>query len=121
MGTIIIVTIVITTILFLWMKWKAKKSINVIAQVVAPNIQNTAANPNIGCDGRNVNLLGSCGTCLFISIFAASLLVNLIFHHYDSTFEGLFLVPIVTMSFIWPSIFYFNNPQSFGIIKDTLL
>ena len=121
MAIIIIVTLVITSILFLLMKWKAKKSINPIAvQVVAPNIQNRA-NPNIGCDGRNVNLLGTCGTILYASIFAASILELLINYHFDSVVEGFFLVPVMTMSFIWPSIFYFNNPKSFGIIKDTLL
>ena len=117
MAIIIIVTLVITTILFLLMKWKAKKSINPIAQVDAPNIQNRA-NPNIGCDGRNVNLLGTCGTSLYASIFAASILALLINYHFDSVVDGFFLVPVLTMSFIWSSIFYCNNPQSFGIIRD---
>ena len=117
MAIIIFVTLVITIILFLWMKWKAKKSINHIALVVAPNIKNIA-NPNIGCDGRNVNLLGTCSTSLFASIFAVSILVLLINYHFDSIAEGFFLVPVMTMSFIWPSIFYCNNPQSFGIIRD---
>ena len=116
---IMIITLVITTILFFWMKRKAKKSINYIAQVVAPtiNIQNRG-NQNIGSDGRNVNLLGTCGTCLFVSIFTAAFLMTLINYHSDAIAEGIFLVPV--MSLICPSIFYFNNPQSFGIIKDTL-
>ena len=116
---IMIITLVITTILFFWMKRKAKKSINYIAQVVAPtiNIQNRG-NQNIGSDGRNVNLLGTCGTCLFASIFTAAFLMTLINYHSDSIAEGIFLVPV--MSLICPSIFYFNNPQSFGIIKDAL-
>ena len=116
---IMIITLVITTILFFWMKRKAKKSINYIAQVVAPtiNIQNRG-NQNIGSDGRNVNLLGTCATCLFVSIFTAAFLMTLINYHSDSIAEGIFLVPV--MSLICPSIFYFNNPQSFGIIKDTL-
>ena len=117
MAIIIIITLVITTILFLLMKWKAKKSINPIAQVDAPNIQNRA-NPNIGSNGRNVNLLGTFGTCLFASTFTVAFLMTLINYHADSIVEGIFLVPV--MSFICPSIFYYNNPQSFGIIKDTL-
>ena len=117
---ILMVTIqVITTVLFLGMKWKAKNSINPIVQVVDPNIQNRA-NPNIGCDGRNVSLLGTCGTSLFASIFAASILLLLIKFLTDSIANAIFLVPVVTISFIWPSIFYFNNPKSFGIIKDIL-
>ena len=116
---IMILTLVITTILFFWLKRKAKKSIYHIAQVVAPNIQNRA-NPNIGSNGRNVNLLGTFGTCLFASIFTAAILMTLINYHYsDSIAEGIFLVPVI-MSFICPSTFYCNNPQSFGIIKDTL-
>ena len=39
---------VITTILFLWMKWKAKNSINPIAHVVDPKIQNRAKKLEFG-------------------------------------------------------------------------
>ena len=115
---ILILTLVITTILFLWMKWKAKKSMNHIAQVVVLNNIQNRANINIGSDGRNINLLGTCGTSLFVSIFIVTMLMTLINYHSDAILEGIILVPV--MSFICPSIFYWNNSQSFRIIKDIL-
>ena len=59
-GIIAITLLVLTLILFLWKKWKNKQT-HIAAMVLPNNVRNIQSNPNIGCDGRNVNIVGTAG------------------------------------------------------------
>ena len=123
----------ITTIILVWKKWKGKKVLNNQMQLITatsnPNlnqnsIRNLQFNPNIGNDGRNINIVGTWGTILFVTLGFGFMMVNLLYltgwNIGTFTEKMNSLVPIVFLSFIWPGIFYFNNPKSITISKDTI-
>ena len=123
----------ITTINLVWKKWKGKKVLNNQMQLITAtsnsnlnqnSIRNLQFNPNIGNDGRNINIVGTWGTILFVTLGFGFMMVNLLYltgwNIGTFTEKMNSLVPIVFLSFIWPGIFYFNNPKSITVIKDTI-
>ena len=120
---IIAIILLVILILFIWKKWQKKQ--NHVAAMVLPNVRNIQSNPNIGCDGRNVNIIGTTGTIFIITLYFVLILINIMYVNGWKTFAfiekivaiGPFLVP----SLLLPGLFYLNKPGSIAVIRDTFL
>ena len=122
---IMAITLLVTTILCLWKKWKKKKALeHHVLPMISPNTRNTQSNPNIGNDGRNVNIVGTTGTIFIVSFAIVFILTNIM--HVNGwkigTFEKMnaFMEPLLT-SFLLPGLFYLHKPGCIDIIKDALI
>ena len=122
---IIAIILLMTTILYLWKKWKNKQALERVLPMILPNKGNAQSNPNIGNDGRNVNIVGTTGTILIVSLMIAFIFVNIMYVNgwkFGTFIEKMnALMPLLLTSFLLPGLFYLNKPGSITIIKDALL
>ena len=123
---IMAITLLVTTILCLWKKWKKKKALkHHVLPMISPNTRNTQSNPNIGNDGRNVNIVGTTGTIFIVSFAIVFILTNIM--HVNGWKIGTFMekmntfMPLLLASFLLPGLFYLNKPGLITTIKDDLL
>ena len=118
-------TLLVTTILYVWKKWKEKQALKRrVLPMISANSRNTQSNPNIGNDGRNINIVGTTGNILIASLLILFISINMMLVNgwKIGTFEKMnaFMKPLLT-SFLLPGLFYLNKPGSLTIIKDALI
>ena len=115
-------TLLVTTILYSWKMWKEKQALKRVLPMISANSRNTQSNPNIGNDGRNVNIVGTTGTIFIVSFAIAFILTNIM--HVNGWKIGTFmekmntLMPLLLASFLLPGLFYLNKPGLITIIKE---
>ena len=68
-----------TTILYLWKKWKEDQAQKHVILILLPKNRNTQSNPNIGNDGRNINIVGTTGNILIVSLMMLFILIHIMY------------------------------------------
>ena len=117
-------TLLATTILYSWKMWKKKQALKYVLPMISENSRNTRSNPNIGNDGRNVNIVGTAGTILVVSLMIVFILTNIMYVNGWKIGKmekmNAFMKPLLT-SFLLPGLFYLHKPGCIDIIKDALI
>ena len=117
-------TLLVTTILYSWKMWKEKQALKRVLPMISANSRNTQSNPNIGNDGRNINIVGTTGNILIASLLILFFSINMM--HVNGGKIGkmekmnTFMKPLLT-SFLLPGLFYLHKPGCIDIIKDALI
>ena len=117
-------TLLVTTILYSWKMWKEKQALKRVLPMISANSRNTQSNPNIGNDGRNINIVGTTGNILIASLLILFFSINMM--HVNGGKIGkmekmnAFMKPLLT-SFLLPGLFYLHKPGCIDIIKDALI
>ena len=97
-----------------------------LPQTLPQTIKNIQSNPNIDCNGKNINMLGDRSTICFICVIIIFTALIFLPHFYEGEMKNIIwkimlLNPILFTSIIFPATFYVSKPEIIPMIKDIIL